>query len=178
MTNPDASRLDARHRLPVAWEARPPELANLLNPAFGAFLLRAAASAHSKECNQGLPLALAYMILPVALHGRSRRSLPETTRTRMVTWLARYPEARIGVAQRVQAVSPYTREALIFALRHRLLALDEFANLSPVRRRLRSYSPKAGSDAAHCVDAAELLGRWFARIGDPVSALAMWGVQV
>lgn len=178
MTSPDVSRLDARRLLPVAWETRPPELANLLNPAFGAFLLRTAARAHSAESNKGLSLALAYMILPVALHGRSRRALPATTRTRMVTWLARYPEARIGVARRVQDVSPYTREALIFAMHHKLLSLDEDANLMPVRRRLRSYSPQAGSDAAQCVDAAELLGRWFARMGDPVSALAIWGVQV
>lgn len=166
-------------RLPRGpWEARPPELAYLLNPAFCAVLLRAGARAHVAEMRRGLPLALAYVLLPVVLHKSTRDTLPATTRTRMLTWLATSPATRLGVADRIRSVAPYARETLLFAVRHDALTVDGDARLLPTRRRLRAYAPVEGSDAAACLRGADLLGRWFARAGDPATVLAAWGIQL
>lgn len=167
------------NRLPRAsWEQRPPEIAFLLNAAFCAVVLRTATRAYVAEIKRGLPLPLAYVLLPLVLHKTTRDALPPSTRTRMLTWLATSPAARLGVPDRVRRVAPYVREALIFAVQHEVLSLDESARLWPATRRLRPYVPNAGSDAASCLSRAELLGRWFARSGDPATVLAAWGLQL
>lgn len=170
--------MTAPRLLRTGWERRPPEVAYLLNPAFCAVLARAGVRAYLAESKRGLPLPFIYLLLPLVLHKSTRDALPATGRTRMLTWLATSPAARVGVADRVRNVAPYTREAVLFGAQHDALRLDEDARLWPTRRRLRPYNPPESSEPARCLSRADLLGRWFARGGDPATVLAAWGVHL
>ncbi len=61
------------------WSDRVVKEANLLNLAFGAVLLAETVAHYDNKAHQGLPFALAFLVLPIILHEKTRRSLPITT---------------------------------------------------------------------------------------------------
>lgn len=68
----------------AAVDTRPFEEEALFNPAFLALVVRDAAAEHMKRSEgQGLPTMLAYLMTPLALHGPTRRSLPNNVRAQM-----------------------------------------------------------------------------------------------
>lgn len=160
-----------------AWVSRPPEVANLLNPAFTSLLIRSAVRSYSKKDNPGLPLSLAYLILPIVLHRTTRESLPATTRTRLHTWLQANQSIAIGFADRAQRMVPYTREALLFGAQHGIIALNARACLQALPVQLKPAAFSKESEPNACMQKAELVGRLFARAGDQITILAMWGVR-
>src|SRR3712207_6440195 len=113
----------------AVWRDRPPEAAYLLHAAFCALVLRAAVHAYRAERAAGLPLPLAFLVLPIVLHKRTRSALPTTARTRLHTWLASHPEMRVGFADRVTNLVPYTREAILFGVQHQAFQLTADATL-------------------------------------------------
>ncbi|MEL7360523.1 MAG: three component ABC system middle component [Bacteroidota bacterium] len=159
------------------WDDRPPEVAYLFNPAFCALLLRHAIKDYARERGEGMPLGLAALVLPVVLHGRTRRALPASTITHLHAWLEDNPEVQIGLAQRVESIAPHTREAILFALQRQVLTVTDGLLTAPTVR-LRAYAPDLGSEAEACVRRAGFLGRWLARSGSPATILALWGLRV
>lgn len=159
------------------WDDRPPEVANLFNPAFCALLLRHAVKDYARERGEGMPLGLAALVLPVVLHGRTRDALPASTITHLHAWLEDNPEVQVGLAQRVDSMAPYTREATLFALQRRVLSVADGLLTAP-SVRLQAYTPDPGSEAESCIRRAGFLGRWFAKNGSPATVLALWGLRV
>lgn len=158
------------------WEQRPIELANLLNPAFCALLLRDAAVGYQDAGSGGLPLPLAFLVLPVVLHARTRDALPKQTRTLLHSWLQNNTPTQLEVSQRVTRLLPYSREALIFGLQHNVLGLSDEGALVNGMSRLRNPFP-GGSEPAECRRKAEFIGRWFAKSGDATQILVIWGLR-
>jgi len=76
-----------------------------------------------EEARSGLPVALAFLVLPIVLHTASRDALPRQIRTRMHAWLQAHEELRITFAGRARDMVPITRQALLFGAHHGLLAL-------------------------------------------------------
>ncbi len=161
-----------------AWDSRPIEVATLLNPAFCAFVLLAATREHHSESRKGMPLPIAFLILPVVLHRATREALPRSTRTRMVPWLSENQVTRLDLARRMGSLVPYTREAVIFAIQNGVLGLTDEARLVPNATRLRAYQAERTGEVSQILRAAKLLGRWTAREGDTVTVLATWGVKL
>lgn len=159
------------------WRSRPPEIARLLNPAFCALVLRAAVRGYCEEREDGLPYAIAFLVLPLALHQRSRQALPKTVATRLAFWVAEEQQLRIGLADRARALVPYTKEALIYALRDPLIVFNG-GRLQPAKRRLKDIPWPDSSEPSKCVDAARLIGRLFARAGEAGTVLTTFGVSV
>src|SRR5262249_40092974 len=95
------------------WACRPSEVANLLNPAYCGLLLREAMQGYESETPEGMPFALAFLILPVVLHEPTRLLLPGKTTTSLHAWLQERPNARIGFAERAREMVLHTREALL-----------------------------------------------------------------
>src|SRR5689334_21046467 len=114
----------------LPWKQRPFELANLLNPAFCSLILYEAISAYQKKNMQGMPYALAFLILPVVLHRQTRNALPVSTNTNIHPWFQNNCEVRVGFAQRVRSMLPYTREAIIFGLQSKIIQIDDNGNIS------------------------------------------------
>lgn len=158
------------------WHQRPPEAASLLNPAFCALVLRAASAGFERKKSQGMPLALSYLILPIILHPRTRATLPSSANAKHTIWLSRYPEARIGFSRRARGLVPFTREAILFALQHQAMKLDDSGSLS-ANERSPAHPVAPGTEVADCIAKAGLLGRWFADIQDVVTIFVLWGVR-
>ena len=160
----------------LPWSRRPAEVRSLLNPAFCSLLLRRAAQGYSSKGNGGLPIALAFLILPVVLHKRTREAMPGTARSRMHVWMRENPSIRLGFADRATALVPFAREALLFGLTHSSLRLASGGALEAGRVGDAFRSP-AGREVRACMDAAFLFGKLLAAAGDAGTILSAWGVR-
>lgn len=163
----------------MATAAEAPELGALdaralFNPAFIALLLRRAAAGHQRDHHRPLPLMLAFLVPPLVLHGPTRRALPPLN-TRLASWATRNPLLRAELAVRAPRLTPITRRALRFGVRHGLIEF-EANGLSPGHTASPTGEPQT-DDSAECLRAAELLGRWLPRTGSDVTVYALLGVR-
>ena len=160
----------------LSWEERPAEIANLLNPAFCAVLLRDAAIGYQSQSSQTLPYPLAFLILPIVLYRPTREALPESTITILHAWIQEHPALQSAVIERVRRLEPYIREALLFALQHDILRVTEDGGLESALSRVRNLFPEQ-SEPNMCRKKAALVGRWFGKTADASMILAMWGLR-
>lgn len=156
------------------WEERPVEFANLLNPAFCALLLQDAAHGYHAASKQGLPYALAYLVLPIVLYPPARQVLPKSTVTILTAWIQEHPVLQFQITTRMPWMVPYSREAILFGLQHHLLRVDDEGGLAVDGRRIQSTFP-SDSEPDACRKAAGLIGRWFGKTANPSQVLKMWG---
>ena len=158
-------------------ETRPVEEQALFNAAFLALIIRRAAEEHEQRASgRFLPVMLAYLVAPLALHGPTRRQLPTHVTTQMGEWIRSHPEASAGLDVRARALRPLVSAGLTMGLRHGLVAGDDGALRALVaRRRPRGMARSAEVDA--CIDKAGFLGRWFAEQPDALTVLALWGLR-
>lgn len=161
----------------LVWNERPVEIANLFNPAFCALLLRQAATSYHKKSGKGLDYPVAFLILPLLLHGSSRELLPKTAGTNIHTWIQEHEEIKIGLDQRISNLYNYTRESVILALQHEILFIDELGALNPSKRRLPRFEEN-NSEATLCVKKATMIGKWFGSAGSTATLLSMWGIRL
>lgn len=155
-----------------------PEAAALLNPAFGAYVLMHCAAAYTTahtEAEASLPWPTAFLALPLILPPDSRRALPRDTRTQLAGWLADNAMIRAAFPQRAPALRGYTQDCIRFGIRHRALTLSS-EGLQATRKPAKPHPGEHGEEAATCVRAATLVGRWFAA-ADPVTVFTLLGVR-
>lgn len=160
----------------VAWSQRPVEIANLLNPAFTGILLRHSIDGYMEEKGCGMPYPLAFFVIPIVLHENTRKALPRGISTPMHAWLQQNPEVRIGFAERVRELLPYTKEALMFTMQLRVLTADQEGLLVPGERRPKSPNWRDSELDDFRLKPA-FLGRWLARAGSAPTVFTMWGVR-
>ena len=163
-----------------AWSERAIEEANLFNPAFCAMLLAQTADDFMKKAGRPVPFALAFLVLPIVLHPKTRTALPGSTITSLLPWVQDNREHLVDFAVRVRRLIPITREALMFGITHEALALDDRSGdllvggkrLTPTVRRTDLFTV----EARECVDRAAFVGRWFAVAGTTSTIYSAWGV--
>jgi hypothetical protein len=161
------------------WDDRAVEEANLFNPAFGAMLLAKAADDFFKRTGRPLPFALAFLVLPIVLHQGTRSALPGTTVTSLLSWVPENRAHLVDFGLRVRRLRTITQEAIMFAVGHATLALDERGDLLVGPQRLtvtEKRTPMFTSEARDCLDRAGFIGRWFAAAGTPSTIYSAWGV--
>lgn len=162
----------------IPWNARPVEIANLLNPFFCALLVHETVREYAASSNSAMPIGLTHLALPIALHKRTREQLPGNTRTRMHPWIENHPQVRVGFAQRVRALRGPVREGIIMAAQKELIHLDA-GNLAPTRKG-PAILPSSWDDQAEaysCWRAAGFIGRWFRASATTTTIFALWGVK-
>lgn len=162
----------------LAWRERPKETANLFNPAFcGTVLLNAIAS-FLDEAEAPMPLALAYMPLPIVLHEATRNVLPRNKTTSLLVWLQRQPEVRLGFASRMRALIPCTREAIMFLHVYGRVAFDSSGRISRAVS-IRSLKPleRQSEEFKATTTKATLVGKMLGKAGKPATIFAVWGVR-
>ena len=157
------------------WGDRPAEEAALLNPAFCAVLLECCAEDYAKEANRPLPFALAFLALPVVLHKPTRDRLPRRKDSSLTTWMEQDSSVRVGFADRVRALSPLVREAMLFGARHGRLLVDQEGSLTSCTKPKTTTSADTEETAA-CKSKAHFVGRWFAATGSTATVMTVWGV--
>lgn len=159
----------------MRFDQRPREAAALLNPAFVALLLSHAARQHHDQAEKAMAWQLAFLVPPLVLHEPTRRGLPRSVSTSLLTWVQREPLLRAGFPQRARALTPTVREALRFGVRVRALHFEESGLLAS--RPPRSPPADATAELRDCVARARLVGRWFAALGDPATIMLILGVS-
>lgn len=161
------------------WSERPREEANLLNPAFCCLGITAAVIGYQLAVPQGLPLGLAYMVLPITLHKPTRDILPNTRRTSLPMWLQNNTSVRVLFHQRLASLKPFTNEAIIFGCNKKWLSIQNGASLKTDRPEslLRKINQTLGDEPSECITKALFVGKWLAAAGSPATVMALWGVQ-
>lgn len=163
----------------ISWNERTREEKSLLNPCFTSNLLWHSASGHQEATDEGMPLELAFLILPIILRESTRSSLPSTVRTSLAVWLDNNPLSISEIARRSRLLVPHSREAILFGGLHGLLSVTSnclIANADlrlQVGRSLRSSSEEVKA----CAKKAKFLGKWLGNSGGAPTVLALLGVQ-
>jgi hypothetical protein len=162
---------------PAIAETRPVEELALFNSAFLAVMVRRAAEEHeSRSGGRAMPAVLSYLIVPLALHGPTRRALPSNVRSQMGEWIHSHPEASLGLGERAQALRPLVSDGLQLGLRHGLVSSGE-SGLRANRLRRRPRGMVRTEEVDECIEMAGFLGRWFSEQPDPITTLALWGLR-
>lgn len=157
----------------TAWQDRPQVPALMLNPALLAVLLSEASRGYcGQRDSPAMPVPLAFLVLPLALHRPTRRALPRSTRTYLTTWLAGHPVLRAGFPERAASLVGHTREALRFGARHEVLRVSP-EGLEGVVSGSAAHEPTT----LELVTAARLAGRWFAVTGPVPTVFQALGVR-
>lgn len=162
------------------WNKRPPEEANLFNPAFLGSLLHELAKEYAKHKGSGVPLTFASLTLSVVLHGPTRSRLPYSTVTSLYEWLQDNEDILIGLAPRIRGVCPYLKEALLFGLQKRSLSLIDGHNINigDVKAHFpASFERETSSETKEIVYRNKFMARWFAKSGSEPSIIAAWGLR-
>ena len=161
------------------WAERTREEAHLLNPPFCCVAIAAACFGYSESCDEALPFALTFMVLPIVLHKHTRESLPRTIRTSVPAWLQEHAEARIGFHDRLMSLQPYTREAVRYGLTFDWITVEDAGVIRCVVRnaRIDRAIRSLDGDARDCISRARFLGKWFGTVASTETTMALWGIR-
>ena len=161
----------------LGWSERPTEEANNFNPAFCGELLCRSVGEYYNKAEQPMSVALAFVVLPLALHRGSRDQLPKMASTAFAGWIATHDNIIAELPLRVERLRPVVREAMIFSIRQNRLAVQG-GGLVPGSSKLSSTTKVTirTDDTDQARSAAMLLGRWFGAQGDAPSVLQGFGV--
>ncbi|MFA5331269.1 MAG: three component ABC system middle component [Methanoregula sp.] len=158
-----------------AWESRPIEIKNLLNPAFCGELLLNTMTSYQVTAKKNFPFALSFLTLPIILHASTRHTIP--IKQDMYSWIQENPGIKIGFADRTKQLVPYTKEALSFLLQKGYIIFDNEGNLAPVKSLKTRKKQTVTNEVNDCIKMSIILGRKFARSGSVNVTYAMWGVM-
>jgi hypothetical protein len=162
-----------------SWFDRAIEEASLFNPLFCGLCLHFACSGYKDMTDDGLPFALAFVVLPLTLHANTRRRLPKSTRTSVAAWLEDNPEALLGFSKRCRAMVPYTREAILVGLSLDLFhvsrgCLEPNKNAAVRRSQLKK---KLSKETQECFSKSGFIGGWISTTRGAQPAMTMFGLR-
>ncbi len=150
----------------------------LFNPAFLARLLHAATNDHQKAVERAMPVALAFLGLPLVLHKPTRDALPTHASSQMQAWIREHPRHMTRLDARVVGMRPFVGVAVRFGVHHGMLtSVDGGLGAGSIKRRPRGHAELESAEVQTCIRVASFLGRWFARQADTATLLALWGLQ-
>jgi hypothetical protein len=161
------------------WDKRTREEAYLFNPPFCCTIIASTCVGYHDASNEAFPFALAFMVLPIIMHKKTREALPRTIRTSIPAWLQEHAEVKIGFFERLMTLKPYTREAIRFGLSFNWIELSNTANIrciipnTQINRAIRSLY----GDAQDCISRAHFLGKWYGTSASTETTMALWGIR-
>ena len=158
---------------------QPPEIGNLLNPAFTARVLRATIKGYEEEANRGMPYPLTFLVLPIVLYKPVRDLLPRNTATKMHVWTREHQQAKIQFPSRTRSLVPITKRSLMFGMHHKVIRLGGEADFMVTKKALRKRSDRVldTEDVKQIESRALFLGKWFAKAGSVSSIYVMWSIR-
>jgi hypothetical protein len=170
--------MGAESRWTLSWAERPSEEASIFNPAFCSELIDRTVYEYFRNREASLSIVTVFLVLPLTLHKPTRDALPKRANTAFAGWIAENNPSLAQLPDRVNRLRPITREALIFGMRHQLLAVHDGGLVPGVKPvRLNSKTALTTDDVDEARAAAGLLGRWFASQGMQASILQGMGVR-
>jgi ABC-three component (ABC-3C) system Middle Component 3 len=163
----------------LAWGERPGEEAAHFNPAFCGELIVRTLSDYHKQSGSSLPLAFAFLVLPLALHPATRRVLPRKANTAFASWAGEHADVLSTVPDRVLRLRPVSREALLFLSLHNAISIaKDGLSIGGQPLRLKAKPMASTEEVDEIRRTAGLLGRWFGNQTAPAAVLQTMGVRV
>ena len=159
------------------WETRSTEVANLLNPAFCGELMLCCIKTYMKTNKKPFPYPLVFLILPIILHKKTRTSISKTTREQLHVWIQLNQEIKIGLSKRIKDLIPFTKEAMTFLIQMGNLEINSDAGLIVNKYTIRKIPKDYTKEVDDCLKKSIIVGRWFARSGNPTTIFSMFGVR-
>jgi len=157
------------------WENRPEITANLINPAFCSELLRECAISYKLESKENLPFALSVLILPIVLNRKIRERLPKTKANTIHSWINNNGDLKIGLANHISALLPFTRESIMFGIVHNSISIDENGNIETKARKGKIKTNDA--EILNCLSKANLLGKLLSKSGNILTIYSILGIK-
>ncbi|MAC55318.1 MAG: hypothetical protein CME31_22485 [Gimesia sp.] len=144
------------------------------NPAFCALMLRDFVQNYMKADNRGVPLPLMLLPLPIALSGDLADTFNGTnSRTGLITWVSRHPEITLDLGRRIEALTPFSREALLFAISRRILDINDagYVDLDNTGMKKALRFP-ATEPRGRILSISRTFGRWVGDVQSTETVLA------
>jgi hypothetical protein len=136
------------------------------NPGLGATLIWSATSGHYTEVGAAFPLHLAFLVLPMVLHFKTRNIILDTYKSSGLAKFAfkfkGHEDELLAIHTRALVLRTLTLDSLSAAFASNLLSLD-YTNASLLPTRVRGRPPQT-QNIESMLDAAAKLGHWFARL--------------
>jgi ABC-3C biological conflict system middle component len=144
----------------------------LFNPALSAAVIASGAIAHRERVGAGMPIALVFLVVPLAMHAPFRDALPGNVTARIGGWLNARPDVRADFPRVAASYVPIAREGVRAGLRSGALVRDGAA-LEGVLRGADGLS----NEVVSVLGKARLAGRWLGLAGDPAFTYRLFGVR-
>ena len=145
---------------------RPSELDLVYNPSLGAYLVWSAGRGYFEECSQGMPLPLAFLVLPITLHWQTKEIAAATLKSSGLTLFAAklgaQQEDLLAVHQRALALRELSLASISTACATKMAVVDA-ASASMISLGVNKL-PKPPDGICKLGAISEKLGVWFARI--------------
>lgn len=159
-----------------AWEYRPGEVKNLLNPAFCGRLIYGTVAEYQKNTKRDFPFPLVYLILPLVLPQSIRGKI--NSRTQLVNWVQRHQELVFNFGRRASDLVEITNEAVEFMIQTGFIKLTDNGELSKeIIAGTLSKTKHTDPEVTECLNKAEHVGRWFAGAGKVETIYVSLGVR-
>ena len=159
-----------------AWDFRPDEVKNLLNPAFCGRVIYGAVSEYQRSTKRDFPFPLVYLILPLILPRPIRTEI--NSRTQLINWVQRHQELVFNFGKRAGDLVEITNEAVELMLQTGYMMLTDSGELSKViTAGALSKTKHTDSEVTECLKKAEHVGRWFAGAGKVETIYTSLGVR-
>lgn len=148
------------------------------NPAFGVFTIVGFCRSFRKVSKDAPAVALLYLAVPIAMSGDVQTTFAATNaRTGLLTWLNRYPEIRLDLAERLDASLNIVSASIKLGVMSRALELGKGGVIGlgsnvPAKTPADQLPP----ESRQVVRRAERLGSWMAAAGTTASIFSAFGV--
>lgn len=164
------------------WIERAHEERHLLNPAFCSSLLWAAARGAATRASlprTSLSFLESFLILPLVLHQKTRRTIPNNLTSSLPVWINAQPLIVASLTGRARSLVPYTKEAVAFGGCHQLFEIngDQIVSAAGAERSMTLMLRQSTDEVRECMKKAEFVGKWFSHTGAPETIFTLLGIR-
>lgn len=149
------------------------------NPAFCSLVLRSFIEGYAEADSDGVPIPLSILPLPMVLTDQIARTIDSTNvKTGLLPWVVRNQEVTVGLWDRVIKSAEYSKRALLFGIRYRVIGLNSKGRLTAIKVGLaRQPNFPASSEPGRAIRFAKRLGVWMGEVKEMDTIFVSLGVN-
>jgi hypothetical protein len=149
------------------------------NPAFCSVILYSFLEGFSTTNSTGIPFPLMLLPIPIVLTREIADSFEGTNvRTGLLTWATRSPEITIGLRERIQNTSDFSKQGLLFGSRFGLFSISDIGRVFLKPDCLKKNLPTTGRTyITEAIKLARRLGVWVGEAGSTETVFIALGVN-
>lgn len=130
------------------------------------------------EAGAALEFPLLFLPLPILLSSYRETLTHTNRRTGFYPWLERYPEVRVGLAERVERMGPITRRAILYGARIQLITAGPDGGFQASDSFRETALTRTGETIRPLFPLARRLGAWIGQVRAARDVLYALGLSV